>query len=856
MIVISGDLGEKWVSIDVSHPEFGSFSHRFDDVVGIPEELLVAATLANDHQLTIPTAVSSLELRDTGVEWTENILRSFAGLKAAVIRHLCGDRLLNHASLSWLRHRLFAVEVAEDSEGREICNGWDSKSAASIDESKIAMTLDAFLRFKGEMAGVSGMVTIRNSRVEEAINATSTALMWHHRLLNECGMAQGCDTRIFHDVWKKAKSIEIELAKYASDEDMLEAAVAALLERTFILLSIKPRDNPDAGELVAFVLFGPDRHDFEKVLAYRDAQTHRITDGLKAFCAFFESSTSMQMKDAILEGLLASLKSILSTSGKFEFAMTDRTEVENFLFIWRRIVEILAKEITLVAVEGRGEEDSATCYALRCLQAILFHLDDKCIRKLSKQKFLDVLAELLNSGDHRMRSAVVCMIDAIISDLLQIKHEESMQVLDSLTSILISRIRLATTRSSHPKHKFESNGDDFVILSNPVTISSSEDCFIIRVDANGYFSLSFWLWLPDTSINGNILVLEGELNSQRSLLSFDITDGKFNLMFANRIKINTDVGASAERWQHVTFSVDEIAGSVNLIVDGLTCSTSLATPTLALYSKLYLGHADPTLSLGRFVNCSIADLQLRSSHDGRLHHSQPSQASIINRFERCKVRLSCDKECFKDLSFGIAPMLYSGQYSNCVFGLSAGTIGVHYSSELASFVMRSGEISENSDVPSHNFPYFGSGFSMELDIRSCGKLILTAQENGRPEKYVFEHQSSLPSLKGTLVGIASEDIASIRYEARDEVDRLLFWDMGLDRFGYPAAFSSESPSSPSDVIASLGCLSKLPFDKMSREQKLVARDELSALCSESSSVLVRLAAARYLAHLEAAAWSE
>ena len=854
--MISGDLSEKWVTISVRNSEFGSFSYRYDDVLGVPEELLVVATLANDHQLTVQTAASNLDLNSTGIEWTDLVLRSFAGLKAAVIRHLCSDRLVEHSSLNWLHHKLFTVDTVEDSEGRDICNDLDSRSVAfvSIDEIEIAMARDTRSRSKGEIDGVLGIEN-EDSRIEEAVNAAYAALVWHYRLPSKDALIEGNDMGKYHEFYIKAKSVEQELEKYASVDVMLEAAVAALLERSCMLLCIEPRKNPDADELLNFMLFGPDRKDFEKVLTDRCAQTWRITAGLKIFCTMFESSASRQEKNAILAGMVSAIKHIVSSSWKFEFTLIDPNAVESLLLIWRQINDMLHNELALLVVDARGDEYSVTTYALLCLQAMSFHLDDNCIRRLSRQNFQDTLAKLLNSGDHRIRSASVCMIDAIISELLQSRRDESARILESLTTILISKLRYATTPSSIPPLEIGDKGDCEVILSKRVTISSLEDCYILRMNTHGAFSLAFWLWLPNDSVSGNILVMEGELSLQRSLLSLGIQDGVFVFSLAST-KVTTVISATSEKWHYTTLDVDELAGTISLTVDGLSSSASITAPKSGMYSRLYVGHSEASMYLGRSVHCSIADLVLRSRPDSSPSLSQSSKAFVINRFERCIVRLSCDKPCPKDLSFGVSPKLYSGIDSSFVFGQSADTIGIHYSSALASFVMRNGNVIAGPEDAVQSFPYFGGGFFIELDFRSCGNLFLTAQEKGRHEIYTIEYTSSRSSFRGMMIGIASEDLASIRYEARDELDKSISWDMGLARYGYPAAFSPESSTAPTDVIASLGCLSKLPVYRMSREQKSAARTELSTLCSNSSSVLVRLSAARYVAQLEAAAWSE
>ena len=858
MILITGDLIEKWVSISVNNPAFGSFSHRFDDIIGMPDELLVMTTLANDHQLTIQAAVSDLEGNSAGMRWTDQVLREFSGLKVAIIRHYCDDRIIGHASLSWLRSRLFEIDVHEDSEGVEICSARGIQSLASVDEDKAAMILNAFSRLKGEVLPVNGTV-VTNSLIGEAIDATCAVLMWHHRLLDETGFKDDYDKELGYQLWLNAKAVELELNKYSGDVLLLQTAIAALRERASILLSIEPNDDAEAGEIVAFTLYGPDLNDFEKILSDRSAQIKRMTNGFKIFCAFFESSESIQMKDAVLERMMLSLKSMTPDSGELDFVLTDSTAVEQFLLARRRVVELLVNEIALVAVYLKADEDSSACYVLRCLQAMSLQLDDNCIRRLAKQSFLDILVTLLNSSDHKIRNSVVCMVDVIISKLLQSGTAESTQILDSITSILISKLRQATSLCKVPELELDGITNCEVILSKPVTISSLEDCYILKANTIGSFSFAFWLWLPGSSTNGSILVLEGELNSQRSLLSFGIRDGVYFFMLGSA-KINSAIKFAAELWQRVAFTVDEVTGTVSLMVNEHTWSSSLAVIKSAVYSRLYIGHSETVLSLGKFVNCCITELVLRTGPNSSivlpepLPVDPPSQAFIINRFERCRLRLSCEEGDLRDLSFGIAPLKCVGQDSKCVFGQSYGTVGVHYSHELASFVLRSSEA--ESEVVNQNFPYVGEGFSMELDIRSCGEIILTAQKKGQPEMYILKHQSPQLSLRGMLIGIISEDLTSIRFEATDDMDRVLTWDMGIARYGYPAAFSPECPISPADVIAALGCLSKLPFDKMSREQKFAARAALLTLRSDSSSVLVRLSAARYVAHVEAEAWSE
>lgn len=853
MFSVQGDLTGRWVSIEVSNTQFESFSFRFDEVIGLPGDLFVAATLANDHQLTIQTTLSDVSFENAGVRWTDQILRSVAALQSAIVMHFSCDRISEMNKMSWVDHKIFKRDVNETERlkndliiSRSLCPALSHEYWGDEALSALSTKLQNLEGYR-----------LKNDDIRKAVYAAFYSLLWHFRLLDGSCVPVNCSMEHYRYLWRKAVAIDVELQKYVEDKDILSAAVAALIERTDIQLSIQPRGQPDAAELIAFILFGPDREDFDRVLIDRKARAQRIVESIRVFGLFFQSLSSRKMKEVVLGGLISSLKSSLSDSLGFDFAILDNSTIDSVLQTWSEAVNAIVTECRLIIVSSM-DNTSSTCLTLRCMQALTFHLNDDSINHLYKQSFLDYLAQILFLNDHRIRAAAVMMIEVFIQGVHDSLHPASMHVHDALMSILISKIGKAAELcrlTQIAPYSMVSNG---LLLAKSITISSFDDCFTIGLDARGSFSLSMWLWLPISQKNGNILVLEGTHYSKRSIFSFGVYENIYSFSFDDKI-VNTGVIASFDRWQHIVYSVDVTTGDLNLILDGTSCFKSNVVPNGILYNRMYIGHTESIMSLGHSVMFSLASVFVRKDENTEefLSDLSPScphtTAFLVNRSNRTKIRVRCGREDVAALSFGVARMRHSGWNTSCVFGRSEGTIGVHFSDELSSLFLQHCEIMPGTGLIS-SFPYFGGSLTMDLVVSCTGKIVFTIQEDGLQEYSRIEYD--LPfSPVGMLLGVTASDFTAIQTEALCEEENdlcFLKWDFGISMFGYPAAFSSECALNQVDTIALLGCLLKQPFERTNRTFHAVSKSDLSALCENSSSVFVRLSASRYLAHLAAA----
>ena len=253
MFSVQGDLTGRWVSIEVSNTQFESFFFRFDEVIGLPGDLFVAATLANDHQLTIQTTLSDVSFENAGARWTDQILRSVAALQSAIVMHFSCDRISEMNKMSWVDHKIFKRDVNETERlkndliiSRSLCPALSHEYWGDEALSALSTKLQNLEGYR-----------LKNDDIRKAVYAAFYSLLWHFRLLDGSCVPVNCSMEQYRYLWRKAVAIDVELQKYVEDKDILSAAVAALIERTDIQLSIQPRGQPDAAELIAFILFGP-----------------------------------------------------------------------------------------------------------------------------------------------------------------------------------------------------------------------------------------------------------------------------------------------------------------------------------------------------------------------------------------------------------------------------------------------------------------------------------------------------------------------------------------------------------------------------------------------------------------------
>jgi hypothetical protein len=909
-LLISGILSQGWVQIDVSNPQYPKFSYRFENIVGDCNSLFIAATLANDHQLSIEAMVlSELKAVIDDTEFSSRWLHASLGAMASLADNILLSFLEARArvepnDLAWVDYHVFSnrltIEMDDLDQSRDhAARKYFTDFAANRDVESIAKVINIMK---------SHVVSCRGGKIDInlAVYSTCMALVWHCGLATEL-LALDEGTTILPSAslkkaWEMGQLVRLELGKLvADDESFAKAHSSVCISRACSLLAFSPAafnfNRTLCDEVIQFVIRGPPEDAYALTISRCTDAAAKLSTGLVIVSELLEGAESIGRRRVLL---LCALTALWSRAG--EAAVSDDHQVKDgslFSLDRRCLASAQVLELQrgldglrrvvvghcLASLRGIGDTvykdhpDHVTL-TLAALEILLFDLHASNAEEFINIGVLDLLEIAAVSVAHVVRTVAMFAAEVLAHCLIEAANTKHASAINKLAHLFTSKITIdritllnAGTKASLGVHRLF----DGMHLCSPY----EEGLAVPFFDLPSTHCLSFWIWLPTCRSSG-LIIHKGitNLDSPWSFLAVSLSENMLHLIIeeGNSVRLNALILCSLldETWYHFAYSIDVELRIFTAYVNGksvkvscvpegpigvsemLTPNTSIALdlglPDCASInsSLFYIGQGPISgMSPLRSAECILGPIEIVSPTKGD-HIASVESILALNSFGRGQFFHSAEGMVFKCCEAGAIKTAFvdlTDDSFNLKLKFNA-RLGGKYSLGIVRKRGITGRGLENDWIVSKSFDVGDNCVTVHIHGSNGSLNIVHPNSQSSPLSLSFPKCPFKTITFGVTLESEGVEVILVVDEDHDdglgEISTPAYWNVGCSFMGEP--INCLPSTYPSDPLTAISCLNGILRGYPDLEAKLV-QATLTALfrcMQESTSSNLSLAASKSL----------
>lgn len=900
-ITITGDTDSGWVEVEISG-QSDTFAQKFHFITEAGVTLVVGATLANDHQLTIlpsevlaPLVITSA-LPKGASSWLSYIVSEMSDLLSDLVKYFSHSTSTLEISEKWLNCRCFHPQHTT-SDNVKYKTDVRSAFVSDIFESSSPRATRLRQRMYALATSDSGQPRTLNSHVlSPSVSPLLACILWHCCLIDE-GIALSVeeDVSLAHftslqQVWLWISSPKIrQLLQDVSEEDIVWRS-NALIDYSPLCSTF---DSAVCANLLEFILHGPtSKADMDTVLLVIEARVNSHIKGVTAACTLLTSTDSERSKGMILRSLFSAFQlsqSYISVEKRGQ--TTDLLlELETCKF---KLLDICIHDcITSLKALNISTTSEAVSESVICIlasyMAMVYDLSPANVLFMESKGLMHLLESGFKCFSGTIRSATCDLLEVICYCLLDDSSSPGSTVKPYISTVVqqihsdstLVRVKNGDSIPIGPNSASGGNGGGSVcILQGSYACTPKEPGLIHPVTLPSSHSASFWLYVPTLERNNGTVFIKGVESSKVawSYLSVSLIDNRLvlHLHGGSAEGVTLQSTLQSQVWVHVTYVIDVINKEFTCFVNGKISASHSLDPAVVSKddfnsSPLILGQSSSFFTKNRSCYCVLSSFFMYKScltiqeidgiyrFNGELFYS----SNIFKSNQKTRtayIALPSVDSCYYITGSGplsVGLLLQSTRMNNCVFGVESNSIGFTHSSDMSKLLFQNEKkyelfiekpVTECILLFSVEKRSLTFRFTMDRNVR----LSVDGPDAG-------EIVVAIPLLEydeyaiGVTCLIANESIQIVQDLPENSLNQPFEWDIGYNLLKNPVNHKYTDEHAHFDTIYHIGLLSQvLLHPKILVEQTSISHavEKIWRVACTSSSCMVRLAANRCFAKI-------